>query len=204
MSVVFRQTQLYKFLLFCNRNTMEKVVLDCGAGGDCPPLALFKEHGYKTFGIEMSDSQIQKSEIFSQDHDISLNIIKGDIRNLPFNDESMSYVYSFNTIFHMKKEDIAKAVSEIRRVLKPGGICFINFLSTDDEDYGNGVKVEEGSYMQMEDDQEVIHTYYKDNEAEEHFEGMKIIYKEKRILEREYEGEKIRQGYIDYIVEKQM
>ena len=202
MSVVFRQTQLYKFLLFCNRNTMEKVVLDCGAGGDCPPLALFKEHGYKTFGIEMSDSQIQKSEIFSQDHDISLNIIKGDIRNLPFNDESMSYVYSFNTIFHMKKEDIAKAVSEIRRVLKPGGICFINFLSTDDEDYGNGVKVEEGSYMQMEDDQEVIHTYYKDNEAEEHFEGMKIVYKEKRILEREYEGEKIRKGYIDYIVEK--
>lgn len=31
---------------------------------------------------------------------------------------------------------------------------------------------------------------------------MKILFKENRILERIYEGEKIRQGYIDYIVKK--
>lgn len=30
---------------------------------------------------------------------------------------------------------------------------------------------------------------------------MKIIYKENRIIERLYEGEKIKQGYIDYILE---
>ena len=31
---------------------------------------------------------------------------------------------------------------------------------------------------------------------------MRILFKENRILERIYEGEKIKQGYIDYIVQK--
>lgn len=36
MKLVFRQTQLYKFLSYCNNNeiSLEKSVLDCGAGGN--------------------------------------------------------------------------------------------------------------------------------------------------------------------------
>ena len=202
MNFIFRQTQLYKFLNYCNGINLEKSVLDCGAGGDCPPLALFLDYGYKTYGIEISDSQIEMAETFSKEHNVELNISKGDIRKLPFGDESISYIYSYNTIFHMKKEDIAKAVVEIKRVLKPGGICFINFLSINDCDYGQGEKVGEGEFLQCEGDGKVIHTYYDIEEAEAHFKDMKILFKENRILERLYEGEKIKQGYIDYIVEK--
>ena len=204
MKLIFRQTQLYKFLNYCNENeaNLEKCVLDCGAGGNCPPLALFSEFGYKTYGIEMSDSQIEKAEIFSKEHNVELNIFKGDIRELNFANESISYIYSYNTIFHMKKVDIAKAVDEIKRVLKPGGICFINFLSINDGDYGQGDKVGEGEFLQSEGDEKVIHTYYDIDEAETHFKDMKILFKESRILERIYEGEKIKQGYIDYIVQK--
>ncbi len=202
MKVLFRQTQLYKFLNYCNKINLEKNVLDCGAGGNCPPLALFLEHGYKTYGIEISNSQIEKAELFSEKHNVQLNISKGDIRELPFEDESMSYIYSFNSIFHMKKRDISKAVEEIKRVLKPGGICFINFLSVNDCEYGQGEKVGEGEFLQCEGDQKVIHTYYDIEEAETHFKDMKILSKENRILERIYEGEIIKQGFIDYIVQK--
>ena len=34
------------------------------------------------------------------------------------------------------------------------------------------------------------------------FHSMEILYKENRVLERIYEGEKIRQEFIDYIVKK--
>lgn len=85
----------------------------------------------------------------------------------------------------MKKTDIKAAVNEIKRVLKPGGLCLVNFLSINDEDY-----------------EKVLHSYYDINEAEEHFKDMKILFKENRILERIYEGQRIRQGYIDYIVKK--
>lgn len=202
MKFIYRQTQLYKFLNYCNQIDLEKSVLDCGAGGNCPPLALFSECGYKTYGIEISNSQIQRAKTFSKEHNVELNISKGDIRQLPFADESISYIYSYNTIFHMKKIDIVKAVDEIKRVLKPGGICFINFLSINDCDYGQGEKVGEGEFLQSEGDEKVIHTYYDIEEAETHFKDMKILFKENRVLERIYEGEKIRQGYIDYIVQK--
>jgi ubiquinone/menaquinone biosynthesis C-methylase UbiE len=202
VNLIFRQTQLYKFLNYCNDINLEKSVLDCGAGGNCPPLALFLECGYKTYGIEISNSQIERAKTFSKEHNVELNISKGDIRKLAFEDESISYIYSYNTIFHMKKEDIAKAVAEIKRVLKPGGICFINFLSVNDCDYGKGEQVGEGEFLQSEGDEEVIHTYYDIEEAETHFKDMKILFKENRILERIYEGEKIKQGYIDYIVQK--
>lgn len=202
MKLVFRQTQLYKFLNYCNESGLEKSVLDCGAGGNCPPLALFSSYGYKTYGIDISDSQIELAKAFSKEHNVELNISKGDIKNLLFEDESISYIYSYNTIFHMKKEDIAKAISEIKRVLKPGGICFVNFLSINDEEYGNGEKVGEGEFLQTEGDGKVIHAYYNIEEAETHFKDMHIIFKENRVLERIHEGKKIRQGYIDYIVQK--
>lgn len=202
MKLIFRQTQLYKFLNYCNEINLEKNVLDCGAGGNCPPLALFLECGYKTYGIEISDSQIEKAKTFSKEHNVELNISKGDVRNLPFEDGSISYIYSYNTIFHMKKKDIAKAIDEIKRVLKPGGICFINFLSVNDYNYGQGEKVGEGEFLESEDDEMIIHTYYDIEEAEMHFKDMKILLKENRVLERIYKGEKIKQGYIDYIVQK--
>ncbi|WP_459480712.1 class I SAM-dependent methyltransferase [Clostridium saccharoperbutylacetonicum] len=202
MKLLFRQTQLYKFLNYCNQSNLEKVVLDCGAGGNCPPLALFSDFGYKTYGIELSDSQIEKAKEFSKVNNIDINISKGNMTSLPFDDESISFIYSYNTIFHMKKADILKAISEIKRVLKPGGICFVNFLSVNDQEFGYGEKIGEGEFLQDEDGQKVIHTYYDINEAEVHFKSMNILMKENRVLERIFEGEKIKQGYIDYIVQK--
>lgn len=203
MELIFRQTQLYRFLSYCNGINLEKSVLDCGAGGNCPPLALFQEYGYKTYGIEISDSQIGSAKAFAREHGIELNISKGDIRTLPFENDSISYIYSYNTIFHMKKCDIEKAVDEIKRVLSPGGICFINFISVYDCNYGQGEKVGEGEFLQSEGEEKVIHAYYDIEEAEAYFSNMKILLKETRILERIYEGKKIKQGYIDYIVQKQ-
>lgn len=202
MSVVYRQTQLYKFLQMCNNMQMERTVLDCGAGGNCPPLGMFLEHGYKTFGIEVDDEQIEKSHQFEEAQGISLNILKGDMRSLPFEDESMSFVYSYNAIFHMTKGDILKSINEMKRVLKPGGLYFVNFLTKDDFRYNVGEKVEEGSFLQPEGDALIIHSYFNHDEAEKCFEDMELVYKEIKVMERMFEGEWIKQGFADYILKK--
>lgn len=54
MNEVFKQIPLYRFIMHCNETKMEKTILDCGAGGDCPPLSLFVEYGYLTYGIEFN------------------------------------------------------------------------------------------------------------------------------------------------------
>lgn len=202
MDIIFRHTQLYKFLRYCNEEGLEKVILDCGAGGNCPPLALFAANGYKTYGIEFDDGQLNKVDMFAKEHDVELNIAKGDMRTLPFEDGSMDYVYSYNAVFHMNKKDIAKSVDEMKRVLKPGGLCFVNFLTVNDFRYGHGEELEKGEFLQDEDDGTVIHTYYEIDEGDAHFEDMEILVKENRVLERIFEGERIRQGFVDYIVRK--
>lgn len=42
---------LYNFLKHCSSTSYEKTILDCGAGGLNPPLSLFYEFEYKTYGI---------------------------------------------------------------------------------------------------------------------------------------------------------
>lgn len=203
MQKIYRQTQLYKFLSYCQQTEgLGKNILDCGAGGNMPPLAMFQNFGYIPHGIEISDNQIKRAQKFGEEQGADLNIVKGDIRALPLGDASMSFVYSYNTIFHMTKEDIEKAVEEIKRVLVPGGLCFINFLSHENDEYGNGEEVGEGEFLQDEGDEKIIHSYHTEAETDKLFDNTEILFKENRVLHRIFEGEMIKQGYIDYIARK--
>lgn len=203
MQKIYRQTQLYKFLSYCEQTKgLGKNILDCGAGGNMPPLAMFQSFGYIPHGIEITDSQIQRAKKFGEKLGLDLNIVKGDIRELPFDDASMSFVYSYNTIFHMTKGDIEIAVKEIKRVLVSGGLCFINFLSHENDEYGKGEEIGEGEFLQYEGDTKIIHSYHTETETDKLFDGMEILFKENRVLHRIFEGKNIKQGYIDYIARK--
>ena len=201
MNKIFKQIPLYRFIMFCNDTNMDKTVLDCGAGGDCPPLSLFSKYGYLTHGIEFNAKQLEEANKFANNEGQNLNIEQGDMRNLKFENESFSFVYSYNSVFHMKKVDVSKSINEMKRVLKKNGLLFVNFLTTKDFRCGTGVDLGENQYEQM-DDFPVIHSYFMECEADKYFEDMEVLYKEDRVLERTYEGKKIRQGFIDYIVRK--
>lgn len=201
---LFKQIPLYRFLALCNESGMEKTILDCGAGGDSPPLSLFASYGYTTRGIEMNVDQLKRANQFASERGQDLNIQQGDMRQLPMDDESMSFVYSYNSIFHMSKLDVYEAIKEMKRVLKPNGLLFVNFLTLKDFRVGDGVDLGDNQYEQMEDDELVIHSYYDYNEADSMFDDMQLIYKEDRVLERRFEGEWIRQGFIDYIFKKEL
>lgn len=204
MKEIIRQIPLYRFLKYCNETSMERTVIDCGAGGNCPPLSLFADYGYKTIGIEFNEKQIKEAEKFAYNKGQNLNIIKGDMRNLIFDDNMFSFLYSYNSVFHMSKADIQKSINEFYRVLKPGGLMFVNFLTTSDFRCGDGESLGHNQYNQIEEGTSIIHSYFDENEPDKYFEinEMDIVYKEIRVLERIYEGKKIKQGYVDYIAKK--
>jgi len=193
MRKVIWATPLYKFLRYCNDSQLDKTVLDCGAGGDDPPLQLFYEYGYKTFGVEVSEDPFKQAKKFCEEHSMKLNILKGDMRYLSFKSGSFSFVYSFNAIFFMTKKDIAISMKEIERVLKPSGLCFVNFVSVDEPDKGPFCKPFLGNprFSQHEDD-----------EADKYFRNFEIIHKEKRIIDKKTHGKRLVQACIDYIIKK--
>ena len=128
---------VYSFLSWVNAHQPEdealekRKILDCGAGGPVPPLALFQQHGFECRGIDRSLEQLEKARHFCQKHEIELNLHEGDMRQIPFEDGSFDYVYEHYSMCHLSKEDTALAASEMHRVLKPGGFCFLGFISNE-------------------------------------------------------------------------
>lgn len=167
----------------------------------CPvQLSLFHEFGYETYGIEISDEQLEKANQFCKEQRMTLNIINGDMRNIPFKNEFFSFLFSYNTSVHMKKKDFGLAFVEFLRVLKRDGLCYVNFLSEECSSCGVGTEISDGEFIQIEDNEELLYCHYKDKEPEKYFDGFDIVYKEKRIIQRKIENETFTSGL--YINEK--
>ncbi len=174
---------LYTFLSYCNDSPLEKEILDCGAGGAEPPLAMFFEYGYKTHGIDISEKQLHRAWKFSKDHDMALDISAGDMRELPFADESMSFVYSYASICHMTKNDVAVAMQEITRVLRRDGLCFISFCAVADGRWREHEPRGPGEYPYEDEGERGVHSIHADTEPDKYFQGFTYLSREKRLVE---------------------
>jgi len=199
MIEVIWATPLYEFLRQCNASPLEKKVLDCGAGGDHPPLSLFYQYGYRTYGIEIAERPLAEAQRFCTENDMPLNIIRGDMRSIPFPSERFSFVYSYNAIDFMTNPDIAVSMREIERVLKSDGLCYVNFLSVDDA-------VSWEPFCETAPAKDLLKSegfaHFEDHEADVYFEAFEIVRKEKRLVEKLWEGGRLKQADIEYIARK--
>jgi len=122
------------------------------------------------------------------------------MRNIPFPAESFSFVYSWNAIFFMTKPDIETALLEMARVLRTGGLCFVNFLAMDDPDWD--------PFSDTSDLMPYLHSetfaHHEENETDALLEDFTLIHKEKRKFWRKDNGEYDMQSHLDYIVEKSL
>jgi ubiquinone/menaquinone biosynthesis C-methylase UbiE len=106
-------------------------VLDAGGTGTIFSYYLAIE-GCETYTVDIDEQKVKDAIYTSQA--LKLQNIKHyvqDIRNLEFEDNFFDRVFSICVIEHIEPEHQAKAVKELARVLKPGGILCITF------DYGN-------------------------------------------------------------------
>ncbi len=177
-----RDIPLYAFLRECEISNLPKKILDCGAGGRSPPLAIFHAKGYETHGIEISENQIEKANQYAKTHNMNFNILEGDMRELPYSNQSFSFVFSHHTIFHMTKIDIKKTMQEMERVLVPNGLMFINVRSKDSNDFGHGKEIAPGEFLGQHGTEEVIHTFFEDDEVDNFLTNFEIIFKKKWYL----------------------
>lgn len=102
----------------------------CGIAND---LVQYAKRGFQVTGIDLSKDSIE----LAIKH-FSLLGIKADLRNadaeeLPFFDNSFDVVYSFGVLHHTT--DTEKAISEVYRVLKPGGMAVIMLYHTHSLNY---------------------------------------------------------------------
>ncbi len=103
--------------MFC----ANKKVLDiaCGEGYGTNLLSI---HALEITGVDIDEKTIAEAKIKYQKH--NTEFLQGDTSNIPCQDASFDVVVSFETIEHHDKHD--EMMKEIKRVLKPDGVCIIS------------------------------------------------------------------------------
>ena len=103
----------------------DDVVLDvgCGAGRNIERFAQMTNS--KVYGVDYSKTSVSESIKRNQDlvDEGRVEVVLGEVSNLPFEDNIFDWVTGFSTIFFWP--DLVNDIKEIHRVLKPNGHIFI-------------------------------------------------------------------------------
>lgn len=103
--------------------------LGCGQGWY---LYEMTKRGYRVDGTDYSQGQLDKADVHLQHNGVSgAKLVQADAAALPFADASYDFVYSINAIHHMLAPGAQKkALAEIARVLRPGGVFMLHEINT--------------------------------------------------------------------------
>lgn len=97
-------------------------ILDCGCGPGSITvgLARWAPDGHTT-GIDIGADQLEGARALARDLGLTnVAFRQGSIFELPFDDASFDVVFSQTVLFHVPHPE--KALAEIKRVLRPGGV----------------------------------------------------------------------------------
>ena len=106
----------------------DDVILDVGCGGGININRMSKK-AKKVYGVDYSIESVKLSREVNMHeiYDGKVEVVKGDVQDLPFDDESFDIVTAFETVYFWP--NIEKCFGEVKRVLKPGGIFLIGLES---------------------------------------------------------------------------
>ena len=91
----------------------------CGRGIALPVLAKVLRPR-RLVGLDMEPALLERARVHAAATGTAVELVPGDVRAMPFPDESFDLVIDFGTCYHIAHP--RKALAEIERVLAPGGL----------------------------------------------------------------------------------
>jgi 2-polyprenyl-6-hydroxyphenyl methylase/3-demethylubiquinone-9 3-methyltransferase len=96
-------------------------VLDIGCGGGFLSNRLARE-GYQVTGVDLSEDSLEVARRYDSTHSVSY--LSADAYSLPMDNGSFDVVCAMDFLEHVN--DPARAIREMSRILKPGGLFFFH------------------------------------------------------------------------------
>lgn len=169
--------QSFEFEKYAGKSVLD---LGCGAGIDS---AEFARNNAIVISADFSMTSVKMTSKLLKEAGLPVDVVCADATNLwQFRDSVFDCVYSFGVLHHIP--DVGKALSEIKRVLKPGGIFMGMVYHRDSLLYGysiiylHGIKEKQlrklsekelaAKYSERKEDNPFTRVYAK-NEAKELF-----------------------------------
>jgi len=101
--------------------------MGCGA---CPNLIWLAQRGMRVSGIDISPTALHLGRQNLEEAGYNARIgklIEGSVTDVPFEDESFDGIIEACVFQHLSKTDRLSAFSEVKRLLRPGGV-FVGYM----------------------------------------------------------------------------
>ncbi|WP_010479159.1 class I SAM-dependent methyltransferase [Thermococcus zilligii] len=120
-----RRIETLEPLLMKHMPSRGKVLdLACGAGGFS---FLLEDLGFQVIGLDSSEAMLERARKFAADKGSKVEFVKGDAKELPFENNSFDYVLFIDSLVHFEPRELNQVFKEVARVLKPGGRFILQF-----------------------------------------------------------------------------
>ena len=104
----------------------KECLIDIGCGGGYLSEE-FAKIGINVTGVDPSKESIKVAEKHAIENNLKINYVHGYGENLPFESNSFSMATCCDVLEHVK--DLNAVISEISRLLAPGGILFFDTIN---------------------------------------------------------------------------
>jgi len=128
---------------FRRRGVVDVLVPGCAYGRHSTYLSA---QGFAVTGVDLSEVAVGMAESWATDLGSSARHRSGDLLALPYADATFGGVFAFSVLHLFLRDGRARAARELGRVLRPGGVLVAAAFSTDDEEFGLGLQVEENTF----------------------------------------------------------
>lgn len=149
--------------------------LGCGMGRHS---ILFGLNNFIVHCFDISEEALNKTKEWAEREKLSFEYKQGDMLELPYDNNSIDCILCRNVISHTDTEGIKKVISELNRVLKKDGECYLTLCSKDTWGYKQDwPMVDSNTKLCMQDGPEyrVPHFYADYDLIQELFKSFEII-----------------------------
>lgn len=101
-----------------------KLLVDVGCSWGRWSIAAARK-GYRPIGLDVHIDALAAGERVSRQLGNQVLYLCGDADRLPFKSKSIDLVFSYSVLQHLERSLVIRFFKEVCRVLKPGGLCFV-------------------------------------------------------------------------------
>ncbi len=158
--------------------------LDLGAGSGRHAVLLARL-GFDAYAADYSLQAAANVRAFLDDEGLSGRVVCGALAAVPFRAGAFDLVLPWECLFYGDGPAVTRAISEVRRILKPGGLCFTNLRSPEDKHVEGAEARGGGTYVNRDEWDGLTFTVFTEGEARALFaDGFEAVWFDRYVVTR--------------------